>query len=197
MNENETTVEVVASESTEPISTPAVSESPEESSGAESIESESSANESAESETVYDDTDATVADAKSDILDDLASMVAEKIKESEDVENETEETEDVENETEETEETEMVVDGENSEDAESIALFDGDSAQVMALSESDNAILSNIQTSVGAIEKRLTSFASGSFTSWMRLSMTDLLLLIIIMILLFRWLFDFGKELFS
>lgn len=194
MNENETTVQVVASESTEPISTPDVSESPEESSGAESIESESSANESAESETVYDDTDATVADAKSDILDDLASMVAEKIKESESVENE---TEDVENETEETEETEMVVDGENSEDAESIALFDGDSAQVMALSESDNAILSNIQTSVGAIEKRLTSFASGSFTSWMRLSMTDLLLLIIIMILLFRWLFDFGKELFS
>lgn len=194
MNENETTIEVVASESTEPVSTPAVSESTEESSGAESIESEPFVNESTESETVYDDADATVADAKSDILDDLASMVAEKIKESEDVENE---TEDVENETEETEETEMVVDGENSEDAESIALFDGDSAQVMALSESDNAILTNIQTSVGAIEKRLTSFASGSFTSWMRLSMTDLLLLIIIMILLFRWLFDFGKELFS
>lgn len=190
MYENESTVEVVASESAEPIATPTVSESPEESSGAESIESEPSVNESTESETVYDDADATVADAKNDILDDLASMVADKLNESENAENETEETD-------ETEETEMVVDEENPEDAEGVVLLDGDGTQVMALSEGDNAILTNIQTSVGAIEKRLTSFASGSFTSWMRLSMTDLLLLIIIMILLFRWLFDFGKELFS
>lgn len=180
MNENEITVEEVVSAPAEPQTTEEpTTESPEQSSGEESSESES----------IYDDADATTADVKNDVLDDLASLVADKLKENQ--------TEDVENETEETEKTEMVVDGENSEDAESIALFDGDSAQVMALSESDNAILSNIQTSVGAIEKRLTSFTSGSFTSWMRLSMTDLLLLIIIMILLFRWLFDFGKELFS
>lgn len=193
MNENEITVEVVASESTEPISTPAVSESPEESSGAESIESESSANESAESETVYDDTDATVADAKSDILDDLASLVADKIKENQ--------TEDVENETEETEETEIIVDGENPTDADVMSMVGFDSAAPVAYASDYGSDivreLINIEKRFDRLEEKTGVWRDFTHIEWNQLSTTDLLLFVVIIILLFRIVFDYGGKLFN
>lgn len=193
MNENESTVEVVASESAEPIATPTVSESPEESYGAESMVSEPSVNESAESETVYDDTDATVADAKNDILDDLASMVADKLKENQ--------TEDGENETEETEETEIIVDEENPTDADVMAVSDSDSATpVVYASDYGSDILRelmNIERRFDRLEEKTGVWKDFTSIEWNQLSTTDFLLLVVIIILLFRVVIDFGGKLFN
>ena len=184
MNENETTVEEVLSAPAEPQTTEEpTAESPEQSSGEESSENESA----------YDDADATTADVKNDVLDDLASLVADKIKENQ--------TEDVENETEETEETEIVVDEENPADADGVAVVDSDSATPVAYaSDYGSDILReliNIEKRFDRLEEKTGVWRDFTSIKWEQLSTTDFLLLVVIIILLFRVVIDFGGKLFN
>lgn len=184
MNENETTVEEVLSAPAEPQTTEeSVTESPEQSSGGESSESES----------IYDDSNATSADVKNDVLDDLASLVADKIKENQ--------TEDVESETEETEETEIVVDEENPADADGVAVVDFDSATpVTYASDYGSDILRelmNIEKRFDRLEEKTGVWRDFTSIEWNQLSTTDLLLFVVIIILLFRLVIDFGGKLFN
>lgn len=184
MNENETTVEEVLSAPAEPQTTEeSVTESPEQSSGGESSESES----------IYDDSNATSADVKNDVLDDLASLVADKIKENQ--------TEGVESETEETEETEIVVDEENPADADGVAVVDFDSATpVTYASDYGSDILRelmNIEKRFDRLEEKTGVWRDFTSIEWNQLSTTDLLLFVVIIILLFRLVIDFGGKLFN
>lgn len=184
MNENEITVEEVVSAPAEPQTTEEpTTESPEQSSGEESSESEST----------YDDADATTADVKNDVLDDLASLVADKIKENQ--------TEDVENETEETEETEIVVDEENPADADGVAVVDSDSATPVAYTSDYSANifdeLINIERRFDRLEEKTGVWRDFTTIEWKQLSTTDFLLLVVIIILLFRVVIDFGGKLFN
>lgn len=184
MNENETTTEEVVSAPTEPQTTEEpTAESPEQSSGEESAESESA----------YDDTDATTADVKSDVLDDLASLVADKLKENQ--------TEDGENETEETEETEIIVDEENPTDADGVAVVDSDSATPVAYATDDSSAilreLVNIERRFDRLEEKTGVWKDFTSIEWNQLSTTDFLLSVVIVILLFRIVIDFGGKLFN
>lgn len=189
MNENEITVEEVVSAPAEPQTTEEpTTESPEQSSG-----EESSGEESSESESTYDDADATTADVKNDVLDDLASLVADKIKENQ--------TEDVENETEETEETEIIVDEENPTDTDVMPLVDFDSATPVAyVSDYGSDILReliNIEKRFDRLEEKTGVWRDFTSIKWEQLSTTDFLLLVVIIILLFRVVIDFGGKLFN
>lgn len=184
MNENETTVEEVVSAPAEPQTTEEpTTESPEQSSGEELSESEST----------YDDADATTADVKSDVLDDLASLVADKIKENQ--------TEDVENETEETEETEIILDEENPTDADVVAVADSDSATPVAYASDYGSDivreLINIEKRFDRLEEKTGIWRDFTSIEWEQLSTTDLLLFVVIIILLFRIVIDFGGKLFN
>lgn len=184
MNENETTVEEVLSAPAEPQTTEEpTTESPEQSSGEESSENEST----------YDDADATTADVKNDVLDDLASLVADKIKENQ--------TEDVENETEETEEMEIIVDEENPTDADGVAVVDSDSATPVAYTSDYSADivreLMNFERRFDRLEEKTGVWRDFTSIEWEQLSTTDLLLFVVIIILLFRLVIDFGGKLFN
>lgn len=184
MNENEITVEEVVSAPAEPQTTEEpTTESPEQSSGEESSESES----------IYDDADATTADVKNDVLDDLASLVADKLKENQ--------TEDVENETEETEETEIIVDEENPTDADAVSMVGFDSATPVAYTSDYGSDivreLVNIQQRFDRLEEKTGVWKDFTVIEWEQLSTTDFLLLVVIIILLFRILIDFGGKLFN
>lgn len=184
MNENEITVEEVVSAPAEPQTTEEpTTESPEQSSGEESSESEST----------YDDADATTADVKNDVLDDLASLVADKIKENQ--------TGDVENETEETEETEIIVDEGNPTDTDVMPVVDFDSATPVAYaSDYGSDILReliNIEKRFDRLEEKTGVWRDFTSIKWEQLSTTDFLLLVVIIILLFRVVIDFGGKLFN
>lgn len=184
MNENETTVEEVLSAPAEPQTTeePAT-ESPEQSSGEESSENESA----------YDDADATTADVKNDVLDDLASLVADKIRENQ--------TEDVENETEETEETEIIVDEENPTDTDAVSMVGFDSATPVVYASDYSADivreLMNIEKRFDRLEEKTGVWKDFTTIEWEQLSTTDFLLLVVIIILLFRLVIEFGGKLFN
>ena len=184
MNENEITVEEVVSAPAEPQTTEEpTTESPEQSSGEESSESES----------IYDDADATTADVKNDVLDDLASLVADKLKENQ--------TEDVENETEETEETEIIVDEENPTDADAVSMVGFDSATPVAYASDYGSDivreLINIEQRFDRLEEKTGVWRDFTHIEWNQLSTTDLLLFVVIIILLFRIVFDYGGKLFN
>lgn len=184
MNENETSVEEVVSAPAEPQTT--------EEPATESLE-QSSGEESTESETAYDDADATTADVKNDVLDDLASLVADKLKENQ--------TEDGENETEETEETEIIGDEENPTDADVMAVDDSDSATPVAyVSDDSSAILRelvNIERRFDRLEEKTGVWRDFTSIEWEQLSTTDFMLFVVIIILLFRVVIEFGGKLFN
>lgn len=187
-------------------SEPEQAESSSDSSSTESNKEVSTDSESVSGESINSDTtsEESVYNSSDVILDKIADMVADKIKEGE-AEN-LEESEVIE----QTENVEELEGGESSLESGQAVTYGLDSENVTSYDSDILAVLNGISESLQTLyeyetdERLFQNSWLSKFEqedclddmSWAYLSTTDFLLILVIIILLFRWLYDFGKELF-